>query len=460
MAALRSAGLQPICSLGSGCFGSVFKVRRQGVEYAAKAMAKNAALHEHAMLRALKDLPGVVQVHGLFHSESVKPALLLVETLQPMNLSPGDEQEFMDMVVCVLATMVVVHSRGIAHADLKPEHIMKRRHDFVILDWGVAAPSGRFSLRGTPEYSAPEAALQGRGVCISDMWSLAATFTEIWTRHVLFSPAVNAADMSVESPEAGLVRAWFHELGPMPVWLWPHDVPQIAQPRLLDKVPVWARSPLRAMLAYDVQTRSSAEQALHAFADASSKVIRESNSGALTVMPACASASLGSSPSLGEGFSGELCMYGMNNAWQPTDNNIVDDQSENMMYTLKAVEPSYRSKLAKQRVGHLSQVQRKPGDGVAEETDNNIVDDQSDNKMDKLKAVTPSSRSKLAKQGVRHLSKVQQSPGDGMAEEKSEPSERRARAKTEQASLTVLLQDSGVLGYVLAGLGIPLITIA
>jgi len=77
-----------------------------------------------------------------------------------------------------------------------------------------------------------------------------------------------------------------------------------------------------------------------------------------------------------------------------------------------------------------------------------------------LKAVTPSSRSKLAKQGVRHLSKVQQSPGDGMAEEKSEPSERRARAKTEQASLTVLLQDSGVLGYVLAGLGIPLITIA
>jgi eukaryotic-like serine/threonine-protein kinase len=96
-----------------------------------------------------------------------------------------------------------VHEQGIAHLDLKPEHIVVDRDDNIkIIDFGAARSSrSLFSLlgaprrTGTPDYASPEQ-IKGRLAGLrSDVYSMGLMFYEMLTGDLPFSGV--AADLAL-----------------------------------------------------------------------------------------------------------------------------------------------------------------------------------------------------------------------------------------------------------------------
>lgn len=76
-------------------------------------------------------------------------------------------------------TLAYLHARGIAHADLKPAHIMFRAERPVIIDFGIAAvgsrdPIAAAEFAGSPRWMAPELIVGGLPSPASDIWALCA----------------------------------------------------------------------------------------------------------------------------------------------------------------------------------------------------------------------------------------------------------------------------------------------
>ncbi len=120
----------------------------------------------------------------------------------------GDRRRLLDAFLQVCQAVAFAHSRGVIHADLKPENVMLGEFgEVVVLDWGLACnakskdvgdpilPIGATSGRvGTPSYMSPEQA-QGRPDLIderTDVYQLGAMLFEILTNrppHELETPA-------------------------------------------------------------------------------------------------------------------------------------------------------------------------------------------------------------------------------------------------------------------------------
>src|SRR5438270_390101 len=87
----------------------------------------------------------------------------------------------------IAAGMVHMHSRGVYHADLKPNNvILSRTGDVKIIDFGLAWIKGEAKNRvqGTPEFMAPEQARQGTVNERTDVFNLGATMYRLVTfRH-------------------------------------------------------------------------------------------------------------------------------------------------------------------------------------------------------------------------------------------------------------------------------------
>jgi serine/threonine protein kinase len=80
-----------------------------------------------------------------------------------------------------------VHSQGVVHGDIKPDNILlirtADRHRFVkLLDFGLARPQSAESdgsVRGTPEYLAPERIRKAPASVASDIYALGILFYEL-----------------------------------------------------------------------------------------------------------------------------------------------------------------------------------------------------------------------------------------------------------------------------------------
>ncbi|XP_063173053.1 death-associated protein kinase 2-like isoform X2 [Candoia aspera] len=185
--------------LGSGHFGVVRRCQERSTSlfYAAKSIKvrkrKGSRLgldreqveREVCILQQLQH-PNIMRLHDVFTNKA--EMVLILELIQGGELfdfiaekevlSEDEAIEFLQQILLGLAYM---HSRHVAHFDLKPENVMLLQKDvpnprIKIIDFGLAqkleegAPYK--SLCGTPQYIAPEVINYEALSTATDMWSI------------------------------------------------------------------------------------------------------------------------------------------------------------------------------------------------------------------------------------------------------------------------------------------------
>eukprot|EP00276_Gloeochaete_wittrockiana_P004149 CAMPEP_0184660824 /NCGR_PEP_ID=MMETSP0308-20130426/35427_1 /TAXON_ID=38269 /ORGANISM="Gloeochaete witrockiana, Strain SAG 46.84" /LENGTH=443 /DNA_ID=CAMNT_0027101687 /DNA_START=158 /DNA_END=1489 /DNA_ORIENTATION=+ len=177
--------------LGRGGFSVVQLAREKstGKFYAAKRITRQivednkvSVMREIEVLRRLNH-PHVLLLHDIYETreelciltELIRGGELFDRILQQGSYS---EKDAADVIRTILLGLAHVHSRNIAHCDLKPENLMyvtpDADADLKIIDFGLAhfVGDGDTSLAGTPEYIAPEV-IRGLGYSQPvDMWSV------------------------------------------------------------------------------------------------------------------------------------------------------------------------------------------------------------------------------------------------------------------------------------------------
>jgi len=175
-----------ISRLGSGTFGSVWRVRDLTLEreVALKMLHPEVASDEAAVRRFRREAqlaaqlahPAIVPIYDWDSSGGVSwYTMELAEngSLTDLVTRAGARTvaQIAPHIDMVLDGLAAAHAVGIIHRDLKPENILIDRHRrWRIADFGVAKVSGEELLSGTtgtPEFAAPEQLLgevQGPGV--------------------------------------------------------------------------------------------------------------------------------------------------------------------------------------------------------------------------------------------------------------------------------------------------------
>jgi serine/threonine-protein kinase len=197
-----------IKTLGSGGFGDTYLAEdtkmpsnRQCVIKQLKPVADNPQMYallqqrfqrEAAVLehlgeenRYIPKLYASFTENGLFYlvQEWIE-GLTLAESV--MGRGVWQETSVRAMMIGVLHTLIYVHDRGIIHRDIKPDNIILRNGEPVLIDFGAVketlnvstipniAHTARSIVIGTPGFMASEQAA-GRPFFASDLYSLAIT---------------------------------------------------------------------------------------------------------------------------------------------------------------------------------------------------------------------------------------------------------------------------------------------
>ncbi|KAM6967927.1 death-associated protein kinase 2-like [Aplochiton taeniatus] len=185
--------------LGSGHFGSVRSVRERstGVLWAGKflklrrsassrlGLERRNVEREVEVLQALQH-PNILELRDVFESKA--EVVLIVELISGgelfdfiANKESLTEEEAIEFLKQILHGVGYMHSKHIAHFDLKPENMMLNDktapHPHIkIIDFGLAhhlTPGEDYkSLCGTPQYIAPEVVNYETLSEASDMWSI------------------------------------------------------------------------------------------------------------------------------------------------------------------------------------------------------------------------------------------------------------------------------------------------
>ena len=118
--------------------------------------------------------------------------------------------EALDIALRIAKGLAAAHRGGLTHRDLTPRNVMlTARREVKILDFGLAEAAGHHADlgAGTPAYMSPE---QVRGEPVappSDVWSLGATFYELFTGRKPFDrPDIGATIEAVVHAEARPLR--------------------------------------------------------------------------------------------------------------------------------------------------------------------------------------------------------------------------------------------------------------
>ncbi|XP_051967049.1 death-associated protein kinase 1-like [Xyrauchen texanus] len=185
--------------LGSGQFAVVKKCRNKGtaVEYAAKFIKKRRSKssrrgvskedieREVSILKEIKH-PNVITLHDVF--ENKNEVILILELVAGGELfdflaekESLSEEEATSFLKQILDGVSYLHSKQIAHFDLKPENIMLLNRSvphprIKLIDFGLAHKidfgNDFKNIFGTPEFVAPEVVNYEPLGLEADMWSI------------------------------------------------------------------------------------------------------------------------------------------------------------------------------------------------------------------------------------------------------------------------------------------------
>jgi eukaryotic-like serine/threonine-protein kinase len=222
-----------IAPLGSGSFGSVWRVRdlSLGREVALKLLHPHVARDERAVGRFRREArlaaqlahPAIVPIYDWDSRGDV--AWYTMELAE--NGSVGDliaragartVAELAPQIDGVLSGLAAAHAVGIIHRDLKPENLLIDRYRrWRIADFGIANPAGEevTGASGTPAFSPPEQLLGEPQEAPADCFSLAAIvvfaltgeppFGESDPKTILGRELGGKIDLSIFAPE---IAAW------------------------------------------------------------------------------------------------------------------------------------------------------------------------------------------------------------------------------------------------------------
>ncbi|KAM4578285.1 death-associated protein kinase 1 [Fundulus diaphanus] len=185
--------------LGSGQFAVVRRCRhrRTGVEYAAKFIKKRRNKSSRRgvtredierEVNILKEIqhPNIITLHEVFESKA--EVILILELVAGGELfdflaekESLSEEEATQFLKQILDGVLYLHSKQIAHFDLKPENIMLLNRSvphprIKLIDFGLAHKidfgNDFKNIFGTPEFVAPEVVNYEPLGLESDMWSI------------------------------------------------------------------------------------------------------------------------------------------------------------------------------------------------------------------------------------------------------------------------------------------------
>jgi eukaryotic-like serine/threonine-protein kinase len=186
-----------------GGTASVFRATdlRTGRAVAIKVFGPQGSSRIESELEILRRLahPGIPGVLAWDHNESrcIVMDWAAGKTLREM-IDAGNElsvERYLTLMYKVCDVLGHVHELGIAHLDLKPEHIVVDVEDDIkIIDFGAARPArSLLSLlmpakrTGTPDYASPEQ-IKGKSSGIrSDVYSVGLIFYEMLAGELPFS---------------------------------------------------------------------------------------------------------------------------------------------------------------------------------------------------------------------------------------------------------------------------------
>lgn len=183
-------------TLGTGTFGRVFLVSREGKYYALKILQKNVVvrlkqvqhtINEKEVLQKSTECPFIVKLEHscqdqknlYFVMEYVLGGELFTHLRSAGRFNGATTKFFAAEIVL---TLEFLHQKRIIYRDLKPENILLDRKGHIkITDFGFAKEieDRTFTLCGTPEYLAPEV-IKGKVYSFEvDWWALGVLIFEM-----------------------------------------------------------------------------------------------------------------------------------------------------------------------------------------------------------------------------------------------------------------------------------------
>lgn len=250
------AGMTVKEEIGSGTFGTVYRVNLDGSEYAMKHLKVPRSeaekeellqklgdwqrvkeycrgivekrLQEIRLLMSLKGEPNIVSALDYRARETEKgyEVFLLMEYLEPFSdyeiTHRMGEADAIRLGVDLCTALEVCERRGILHRDLKPDNILVAEDGaFLVCDFGVAKEPDKtkktVSVQGTVSYMAPEVYHGKKSDSRADLYAVGMILYRIVNRGR--EPFVSTADRMVryKEKEEALKRRMEGEVLPTPV---------------------------------------------------------------------------------------------------------------------------------------------------------------------------------------------------------------------------------------------------
>ncbi len=223
-----------LSSLGSGTFGSVWRVRDLTLqrEVALKILHPSVARSENSLSRFRKEAqlaarlqhPAIVPIYAWEQKGGVHWYVMELEDEGSIGdlvrrSGPRPIDEVAPQLAFLLEGLAAAHQHGIIHRDLKPENVLLSRYrHWRIADFGLAAALGEdgAGTSGTPAFAPPEQLLgEPQGVA-ADLFAVAAIayfalvgvapFVGADARSILAQQLASKADLSKVPAE---LRDWF-----------------------------------------------------------------------------------------------------------------------------------------------------------------------------------------------------------------------------------------------------------